>query len=464
MNTAPLLLRNVERDGEQTNLRVENGCIALIGNVEARGAHEIDARGGALLPGLIDHHIHLYATAARRASLDASHLATRDELVIALRGASEKRGQGQWIRAIGFDDTRLGLLSRADLDAVPNPVRLQDRTGALWVLNSAALDLVLQHSTPTCVERDANGVPTGRIWRGDAWLRTRIQSTPPSLADLSNALAAWGVTGVTDASVTNDPEQAALFTHAKETGELKQKLCLMSGDYIPRSERYEIGPLKILPDERDLPEVEHIAARMRRARELKRNIAVHCVTAAELAIALAAFEQIGAQASDRLEHGGIIPEAMFEDIKALRLTVVTQPNFIRDRGDRYAQTIAAEELPDLYRLASLKRAGVKLAAGSDAPYGDPNPWSAIAAGTTRQTKSGQILGEKEKLSARDALSLYLGAFHAPAGPVRKIEIGAPADLCILKTPLQDALNAPDKVEVAATIANGDIIYADDAIA
>ncbi len=455
-----LLIRNAEVEGVRADVRIENGLIAAIGEVSRANADEIDAKGGALIPGLHDHHLHLFATAARLASIDLSGARAKDDLLSLLRENSATKAPEEWLRGFGYDESEMGVFARADLDEtnIPNPIRIQDRTGALWILNSRALDLVLDDAPPPCVEHDGNGRPTGRIWRGDAWLRTRIQSTPPSLTGLSRTLASYGVTGVTDTSVTNGPGEARLFAGARQNGALLQSLHLMSGGEIAPSPDYTIGPLKILPDERDLPELDAVVDKMRLARSLDRNIAVHCVTAAELVLALAAFETVGARRGDRLEHGGIVPQAMFDSLRGLGLTIVTQPNFIFDRGDRYTRTIEAHELPDLYRLGSLRAAGIKLAAGSDAPYGGFDPWSAIKAAATRATKSGIILGPGERIPARDALGLYLGPAHDPAGGERKIEIGAIADLCLLKTSLKDALAAPDAALAAATIARGELIY------
>lgn len=453
-----LLLRNVELDGVYADVRIEHGCITEIGKLS--GGDDLDARGGALLPGLIDHHIHLFATAARMESVDLGGAARKDDILSALRTACTGRAPDAWVRAFGYDDSVAGLLSRDDLDLVdaPNPIRVQDRTGALWVLNSAALKSVGDLSAPNPLERDAKGNPTGRLWRGDAWLRTRIAAKPPSLAALSAHLAARGVVGVTDASVTNGAEEARLLAEARAGGDLLQSLCLMSGGVIPASEHYEIGPLKILPDERDLPAPAEIAARMRLARDLGRAIAVHCVTAAELAVTLAAFDEVGARDGDRIEHGGVIPEGMIETIRASNLTVVTQPHFIFERGDRYRRTIDESEWPDLYRLRSLQTAGVRAAAGSDGPYGGVDPWRAIATAVERRTKAGAELGASERVSARDALRLYLGGFHAPGGPARAIAVGAPADLCLLAMPLAEALAAPHAVRVRASIARGALIY------
>lgn len=454
-----LLLRNVELGGAITDVRIADGNVAAIGPGQ-RGEAEIDARGGALIPGLADHHIHLFATAARMQSLDLREVHDTEALRNRVRAACASLSDGAWLRATGYDDTRLGLLSRHDLDAASprHPVRVQDRTGALWVLNSRALELVLDDAPPACVELDADGAPTGRVWRGDAWLRTRINSTPPSLRPLSRKLASYGVTHVTDAGTSNGLEEAALFAQARGDGDLLQKLTLMSGGEIPPSDQYEIGPIKVLPDERDLPDIDDIIAKIALARRLARPLAVHCVTATELALTLAAFSTVGARAGDRIEHGSVIPEASLDTIRALGLTVVSQPHFVRERGDRYLASVDANDRPDLYRLNSLLQRNVPLAAGSDAPYGGFDPWRGIKAAMERRTEAGLALGRDEQLSGARALDLYLTPLSAPGGAPRSIEVGGPADLCVLKAPLADVLAAPSCDQVAATIIGGTIAY------
>jgi hypothetical protein len=69
-----------------------------------------------------------------------------------------------------------------------------------------------------------------------------------------------------------------------------------------------------------------------------------------------------------------------------------------------------------------------------------------------------VLGGSERIDAREGLSLYLGAAGNPADAPRQITIGAPADLCLLKLPLGEALAEPDASNVAATIAHGKLIY------
>jgi predicted amidohydrolase YtcJ len=460
-----LILRDVEVDGcAGLDVRIEFGRIAEVGAGLPGRADEVDGKGGALIPGLVDHHIHLFALAAQAQSVALAGVRSASQFEARIDAALAARAQGQWLRATGYHQTMAGELGRELLDAVAprHPIRVQHQTGSLWGLNSLALTAVgADTDRAACIERDGAGRPTGRIWRGDAWLRQRLAEDPPSLTPLGRQLARFGITAVTDASVTTDAEAAARLAAAHRASELPQRLTLMSGGELaaPPDGAFEVGAMKVLLDDHDLPPLDAFIARIGQARSLRRALAVHCVTAAELALTLAALGAAGARAGDRIEHGGVIPAEAIAVIRGLDLTVVTQPAFVAERGERYLAEVDPREQADLYRCASLRAAGIPVAASSDAPYASPDPWRGIAAAVGRLTATGQSLGAAERVSAAEALSLYLGASVAPGRAPRRVQAGAAADLCLLKTPSAEALDAPSAELVAATMVDGRFVYA-----
>lgn len=417
-----LLIRNArDADGHPLSVGIRNGRIAALGSEVARAGAEIDARGLVIGPGFHDHHLHLLATAARMDSVDLAGARDADTIIARLRAGAGP--PGEWVRAIGYDERAAGLPDRVLLDEwLPDrPLRLQVRTGGYWILNSAGLARLGEAPFPACVECDAGGSPNGRIRRGDAWLRERIGGSPPSLAALGDRLAQWGVTGVTDAGAANGAEEAAILA-----GAMPQRLTIMGTEALPAGEGYTLGPVKLLFDEDDLPPVATVVSRIASARALGRAVAAHCVTLGELLFYLEALAMAGgARPGDRIEHGGMIAASLIADIAAAGLIAVTQPNFIHDRGDRYLEQLGYHELGDLYRLRSLQRGGIVVRAGSDAPYGDANPWIALRAATDRLTRGGSIIGADEAIDRAAALALY------QAGP---LAVGAAADLILYDWP------------------------------
>jgi predicted amidohydrolase YtcJ len=194
-------------------------------------------------------------------------------------------------------------------------------------------------------------------------------------------------------------------------------------------------------------------------------VAVHCVTRLQLVATAAALAEAGPRAGDRIEHAGVVPPELRPELCRLGVTVVTQPNFVSERGDAYLREVDTDDVALLYPCASLQAAGIAVAAGTDAPFGDPDPWAAMRAAVHRRTPAGAVLGDDERIDAQAALDLFLGHPDRP-GTRRRIARGAPADLCVLDRPL-DAVYAalaadPDAPAsalnpVAVTLAAGSII-------
>lgn len=461
-----LVIRDVRPwGGARTRIGIRDGKIAEIGAILSAKGREFDGKGKVIIPGLIDHHIHILATAAQRASIDLTNARSVEDVKQRLRNAAQHFPLGSWLRATGYDDALTGIPDRTQLDEwVPHhPLRLQDRTGALWVLNSAALAALGAPPYPDCVERDTHGVLTGRIWRGDAWLRTRLPQALPDLRALGQQLSAWGITGLTDAGAQNGADEARILSAARGSGALPQKLMLMGREDLPSPPAdgtlpYLLGPIKLLLDDARLPDISTLAARIRCARALNRTVAAHCVTLAELITYLAALDEAGGAINgDRIEHGSVISADVIPLIAMAGLTVVTQPGFIAARGDRYLTEVDRIDLPDLYRLSSLMKAGVRVAASSDAPYAPPNPWLGIAAAVNRKTASGQRVSAQEALPFHAALQLYMGSFSSP-GAIRQVAIGEPADLCIIDQSWEDMCANPTETSAYATLIDGVLVH------
>jgi predicted amidohydrolase YtcJ len=457
-----LVLRAVEVDGRRVDVRLRDGRVdAIAATLERRPGDEvIDGDGGALLPGLHDHHIHLFATAALDRSVRCGPPAVRSaaELAVALRGAP---GDG-WIRGVGYHERVAGDLDRDALDALvgDRPVRIQHRSGAQWTLSSsacAAVGLDLGGPMPDGVELDAAGRATGRIRRADGWLRSRLPpDDPPDVAALSRRLAGWGVTGLTDATpVTAHDDLVALAAAG-----VVQRLQVTGAPTLADGrfpDGVASGPVKVVLPDHDLPALDEVVAWFRRAHGAGRPVAVHAVTREALVLALAAWDEVGATGGDRVEHASITPPALFPALVAHGLTVVTQPTFVAERGDAYLDDVDPADRDDLYRCASLLAAGVPVGGSTDAPYGDPDPWRAMVAAVERTAPDGRVVGPGEALDPRRALDLFLAPLADPGGPPRRVEPGAPADLVVLDAPLDDVLEDLDSSRVARTVVDGVLI-------
>lgn len=463
-----MLIRNADiADGEIVDMRIDDGRIAEIGvNLPASPACElVDARGAALLAGLHDHHIHLRALAASLASVRCGPPQVVDDaaLAAALRAADARLQPGAWLRGIAYHESVAGEIDREWLDAVvaDRPLRVQHRSGRLWVLNSAALaQLAPDHAAP--LERRA-GRWTGRLYDADDWLRARLRGTPPSLHDASRLLASHGVTGVTDTTHHNDLAALQGFAAAQASGELLQSVRAMGDAALDgcgfSAPRVQLGEHKFHLHEHELPEFDALVAAIRRSHAQGRAAAFHCVTRTDLTFALSALREAGTLRGDRIEHASIAPPELVDEIAAQGLRVVTQPNFIAERGDAYLREVAADDQPWLYRLRGFVDAGVPLALSTDAPFGEPDPWAAMRAAATRRTPTGVSLLAPEALTPAEALNRFLSPLEDPAAAPRRIAVGAVADLCLLDGDWPTALARLSTDRVRLTLIGGRTVYA-----
>ncbi|HEX4504784.1 MAG TPA: amidohydrolase family protein [Alphaproteobacteria bacterium] len=458
-----MLIRNAEIDfGRRADIRIADGVMTAIGRLApAPGEAVIDAGGDTLLPGLHDHHIHLLAFAAARDSVRCGPPWVNDEgaLAEALQAAALKSGGG-WLRGIGYHESVAGEIDRDWLDRVLPlwPARIQHRSGRLWILNSRALDIVAQGDTPL---ETADGRFTGRLYDNDGWLRERIGATEPPIRAASDFLLSRGVTGITDTTPGNGAPAFDLMAAARRRGDLAQSVLMMGGDGLDRLQERDgvrVGARKFHLHETELPDPVALSADISRSHAAGRATAFHCVTLAELVFALSALEEAGAIQGDRIEHASVAPPDILPWIARLGLTVVSQPNFVAERGDAYLRDVDPLDRPWLYRQRAFREAGILLAAGTDAPFGDADPWKAMEAAVTRRTPDGEVLDAAERLTPEEAVGLFLGDPGDPGGPPRTIAVGAPADLCLLDRPWAQARRGLGQVGITTTIKAGRIVW------
>ncbi|OBA70692.1 amidohydrolase [Mycobacterium sp. 1554424.7] len=430
-----LIRRATLLDGRTVDIRV-GARIEEVGEGLAVGDGEgvLYAGGGTVLPGLHDHHVHLRSAASALDSffVGPPGVSTKAQLTQLLSNATP--GPDGWIRAVGYHESVAGELDRTALDAVVRdiPLRIQHRSGALWILNSEALGRVglPEH-------------PDGRLRSADRGWSDALAQRETDLAELSRRITATGVTGVTDATpdLGADDMVALLVAHRR-------------GEFRPRPSFLAPGK-KILQDDR--LDLDALTAWIADQHGDGRPVAVHCVTAAQLVVTIAALRAAGSHPLDRIEHAAVVPDDNVADLADLGVTVVTQPNFVVERGDQYLTDVPADEHGQLWRVASLLDAAVPVALSTDMPFGHGDPWTAMRAAVYRTTPSGAVLNGNECVSALTALTMFLGPPDRPGRP-RSVEAGQLGDLCVLTEPPATALAELDAGMVAATVIGGELIY------
>ena len=408
---------------------VADGRFAWVGSVaelRARGEPFVDLGGRTVVPGLIDPHLHLLGTAARRLGLDCSPAAAPDRVALLerVREQAERVPPGTWIRAYGLDATAWegGPPTARQLDTVApaHPVLLQDASGHAAIINSQAATALGVRPTPA------------GFWVDPVWPqpppRLPAAALRAALAAVGEELLAYGITHVSDVSPENGPAALATLSAWAADGTLPVGVSLyVNPQNAPwegsAADAREAGAVRVcgvkyVLSERRLDDA--LAARLRRdlaaAQASGRQTTMHVVDLPTLAWLLDLAQAApGLLAGQRLEHLSLCPPGWEAVLAAAGVHVVTQPAFLWERGEKYRREIAEHCWEWLYPVGRLLTAGVSVAASSDSPVAGLNPFQGMRSAAERRTAAGHRLGPAVPLSRADALALYTTGAAAALG-------------------------------------------------
>lgn len=425
----------------------------------ARERHDLG--GACVLPGFIDAHTHLELTGQNLAAVDIAGCATTEAALAVIAEASRGIAAEDWLEVSGYDQGVLGRhLTAQELDVASGGRKVWVRQISCHasVVSTAVLDRLGEDllATPDAAaglfrELDQNAV-----------LDKRMPYAVDEIANLIRAAAgqarSQGITMCVDAG--NGGEVGALsavdgaaYLQLLESQQLPIRMQLMPSIDVLRDMRTHasdgfrrsldlglrsgfgsdwlgIAAQKVVLD--GGMQVE--TARMTVPYEGTDNIgvwrqdpgfmveatvdghcagwqmALHAIGDAAIDLAIEAFEKAQARmpradARHRIEHGGVIRDDQLERIARLGVTVVSQPSFIHDFGDRYADQLGPERTSWLYRGRSLLDAGIRLVGSTDRPLpGDP--LRAIQTLVERTSSTGQVLCPREQIGVQAALSAF----------------------------------------------------------
>ena len=471
LNATVLTLEPGQPRAEAVALRGQDilavGRRADVAPLARANTRTIDCQGLALLPGFVDAHCHLLATAASLQGLDCRPEAVSDIAALqqAVRRRAENTPKGRWVRGVGYDD--LALIERRnptsqDLDsAAPHhPVRLDHHSGHATVLNSQGLRLAgINRDTPDpvqgVIDRDeGTGEPTGLLLEMAGFLSQRLgrirddAELEDGVARLSRRLLSYGITSVQDAGSNNGPERWDTLHNLQASEHLSCRVTMLAGaphldDFLADGRRWgdgdqwlRLGHVKVMltlttgelqPDPGALGQI------IDRAHRAGFPVAVHAVEREAVAAAAQALLETppvnrdrgkitpqdgstsaATRPADRIEHCAECPPDLVAQVRRSGAVVVTQPGFVFWNGERYRERVESSLLEWLYPVGGLVRSGLPVAFGSDAPVIDPNPWPAIYSAVTRATRSGQGLTRRshgrethsQQVSVESALRMY----------------------------------------------------------
>ena len=479
----------------------------------------VDLDGRSVLPGFVEAHNHMGSYGTKKIGINCK--APGMDSIVALQAAVRERAAGTppgtWIRAAGYDQTRLAERrhpSRDDLDVVApdHPVLVTRTCGHISVANSRALDLAgISDATPD--------PPGGRYDRSDGrnagvaydaaqgpLLAASAHSREEYRAALELASRDWlaaGITSAHDAGAVGDQQIPALLDCVR-AGTVRVRvyfavwlaLGINQGyTYLDSGlstgfgdDRLKLGPFKIMtdgassgptagtrqpyisnPDDRGILyySQEQLDDLVERAHVAGFQVTAHAVGDRAVEMMLDAYERVLAKYPrpdhrHRIEHCAICPPDLVERIAHLGVVPIIQPAFFWEFGDGYLRNYGIERAHQMFPARSFRLAGIVAAGSSDAPVTDVRPLFGIQQALTRATMDGQSCGEAETIELADAIRLftYNGAY-ASCDERKKgsLEPGKLADVavlddCIERVPVEQIGEIP----VRATLVGGEIAH------
>jgi len=509
-------------------LAIVRDRIAAVGtNEEIRkwigpGTKTIDARGGSVLPGFTDSHVHFASGGFELSSVQLRDAATPQEFARRIGEFAKKQPKGEWIQGGTWDHELWGgdpLPHRKWIDAATpdHPVMVTRYDGHMALVNSAALRLAgVTRDTPVpdggAIVKDADGEPTGLL--KDAAMSLVFRVVPsPSEEQLTRAVKAalaeaarFGVTGVHDMSSGDNAAEFRVYQKLAARGELTTRILAVTPIELWESpartgitagfgnDLLHTGALKGFADGslgsttalffepyNDAPTTSGLPAAMMfpegnmlkmalGADKAGLQLCIHAIGDKAIRLILDVYDQVRKQNGERprrwrIEHAQHINRDDFATFARLGVIASMQPYHAIDDGRWAEKRIGHERGKGTYAFRALLDKGVRLAFGSDWPVAPLNPIDGIYAAVTRRTLDGKNPRgwyPEQKLTVAETIEAYtMGSAYAEGAEERKGSLtpGKLADVVVLESNLLTI--APEKiadVKVAATIVGGRIVY------
>ena len=429
---------------------IKNGRIALIGDSydEFEGRRRIDLNGAAVLPGIIDSHVHVRELGMDAVKADLVGVKNTADIVARLKAFAPNPKSGEWIIAQGWDEGYFGSAGYPDRalidEAFPdNPIKMESLHGFGGFYNGAALAIAgIDKDTPEPevgnILRRKNGEPTGVMLTLAQGLVNK-HVPPYSFEDRKTAIRAGllkmglaGVTSIHEAGMT--PEDVAAFQALAEAGALPIRVYGMldgnnealmqewfaKGYQDDPNDMFDVRGVKVFydgslgsrtalmkepysdkpdaarPTERISPEA--MLSLGERAARTGFQMAVHAIgdegnsrTLNIFEQALEAASQNGTEKLDhrwRVEHAQVVLPDFYDRMAKLGALASVESSHAVGDSDWAEDRIGPQRIRHAYAWQNMLEAGVRVLMNSDLP-GEPwEPMQTLYFAVTRKKLDG----------------------------------------------------------------------------
>ena len=484
----------------------------------------IDCGGKFVMPGLIDAHGHLLNLGSfGLGKLDFNQARTMDDVLAGVAKKVRSANSGDWILGgrwdhEGWPGRELPSHHKLSDISPDNPVWLSRVDGHAGLANRAAMTLAgigRETKAPAggVILRDASGEPTGIFIDNAMELITKhiggsSGNTEELLLKAQEMCFGAGLVGVHDPGVS--PTELEVYRKLAEEGRLKLRVYAMVAqeyalDYFASQkpligERLTIRACKVYMDGAlgsrgalllepyaDRPLADDGAAYRglqltpsAKVREICHaalrggwQVCTHAIgdggNRAVLDIYESAVEAVPqSERLDhrfRIEHAQVLAPGDIERFAKLGVIASMQPTHCTSDMRWVDDRLGAARSKGAYAWRSLRKAGARLAGGSDFPVESHNPFFGIYAAVTRQDADAQPVDgwhADERLTRAEAIALFTAdAAYAAFEEVSRgaISPGLAADFIVID---RDLMTCPEaairETRVLRTVVAGETVY------
>lgn len=432
----------------------------------------------------------------------------------------ENRALTGWIFGMGFDDSVLEekrFPTKHDLDQVSTefPIMIVHISGHFAVVNSKALELLKINSTTKNPEggiiRRENGTEPNGVLEELAAIPYMLKVLNPTSKKAADQFFEAGQEmalsyGYTTAQEGRAMENHELLVAASQSGKLKLDV-VSYVDYLfvdkfmnskwnssNYHNHYRIGGVKLTLDGSPqgrtawrtlpylippdgakkeylgypaIPKDSSVMAIYEKAFKNNWQIHTHANGDAAMDQMIRTMKPVVAKYGndDRrnvLIHGQYIREDQLDSFKDLDVIASLFPLHTFYWGDWHKQIIGDSLGNTISPTRTALNKGLKITIHTDAPVALPNLMRMVGISVDRKSRSGQVIGEKERLTTYEALlaiTSWSAYQHFEEHQKGTLEVGKLADMIILeKNPLKVSAKEIKKIKVLETIKDGVVVY------
>lgn len=442
------------------------GSAATMADLAGSDAIRVHLGGRTVLPGLIDAHTHLEATALHLSQFADCHVPPHRDLdgilgALAAHAAATPPGewvvgQGSFMLAEKLAEGRYPTLAEMDAAVPDHPAAL--RAGAhITILNSRALAAVgidADYTPPAggYVERDATGKPTGyttELYHHLGIPAPSLETTKEAIARTAALLSSYGVTSLQDQYPSTNGLRAYQQLHREGRLPLRITFTVHCPNLAAArrflhygfetgfgNEWLKFGAVKFFADGGITGSAAvfyddythqpgnrgHLKVEQDEMDEMVRlidaagcQISTHVVGDRAMDMMLDAYERIPHPAGrrHRLEHVGhlCLTQERIERILRLGLVPVVTMPFLNSFGD-FLEEHLGSRANGAFALRRMLDAGMRVPGSSDCAGAQPeslNPFFGIWCSVARETYLGNQLAPEEAVTVLEALHTYTTA-------------------------------------------------------